>query len=107
MRSCPTRYDSLSALPAGAVVGTSSLRREAQLRERYPQLAIAAVARQRPHAAAQARRRAVRRDHPRGGGAEAPRPRHTHPLRCSIRTKACRRRARVRSRSNAAPIAPT
>jgi hydroxymethylbilane synthase len=33
-------YDSLAALPAGAVVGTSSLRREAQLRERYPQLLI-------------------------------------------------------------------
>ena len=35
-----TRYDSLSALPAGTVVGTSSLRREAQLRERYPALTI-------------------------------------------------------------------
>jgi hydroxymethylbilane synthase len=35
-----TRYDSLSALPAGTVVGTSSLRREAQLRERYPELTI-------------------------------------------------------------------
>jgi hydroxymethylbilane synthase len=36
-----TRHDSLAALPAGAVVGTSSLRREAQLRERFPQLTIA------------------------------------------------------------------
>ena len=35
------RYESLSALAGGAVVGTSSLRREAQLRERFPQLAIA------------------------------------------------------------------
>jgi hydroxymethylbilane synthase len=35
------RYDSLAALPEGAVVGTSSLRREAQLRERYPKLAVA------------------------------------------------------------------
>ena len=34
------RYDSLAALPEGAVVGTSSLRREAQLRERHPALAI-------------------------------------------------------------------
>ena len=33
-------HDSLAALPAGAVVGTSSLRREAQLRERHPRLAI-------------------------------------------------------------------
>ncbi|MBI3150345.1 MAG: hydroxymethylbilane synthase [Betaproteobacteria bacterium] len=36
-------YSSLAELPAGAVVGTSSLRREAQLRERFPQLQIAAL----------------------------------------------------------------
>ena len=35
-----TQYASLAALPAGTVVGTSSLRREAQLRERHPHLAI-------------------------------------------------------------------
>jgi len=35
------RYDALAALPKGAVVGTSSLRREAQLRERFPHLEIA------------------------------------------------------------------
>ena len=35
-----TQHDSLSELPDGTVVGTSSLRREAQLRERYPQLVI-------------------------------------------------------------------
>jgi len=34
------RYASLDDLPAGAVVGTSSLRREAVLRAKYPQLAI-------------------------------------------------------------------
>jgi len=34
------RYDSLAALPEGAVVGTSSLRREAQLRERFPSLVV-------------------------------------------------------------------
>lgn len=34
-------YASLAALPAGSVVGTSSLRREAQIRERYPHLAVA------------------------------------------------------------------
>jgi hydroxymethylbilane synthase len=33
-------YDSLDALPAGSVVGTSSLRRECQLRERRPDLEI-------------------------------------------------------------------
>jgi hydroxymethylbilane synthase len=35
-----TRYAGLGELPAGAVVGTSSLRREAQVRERYPQLKV-------------------------------------------------------------------
>jgi len=35
-----SRHAQLSALPAGAVVGTSSLRREAQLRERHPALVI-------------------------------------------------------------------
>jgi len=34
------KFDVLDALPAGAVVGTSSLRREAQLRSRYPQLLV-------------------------------------------------------------------
>ena len=34
------QYDSLAQLPAGAVVGTSSLRREAQLRAQYPHLEV-------------------------------------------------------------------
>ena len=34
------RYKSIEALPDGAVVGTSSLRREAQLRERNPRLTV-------------------------------------------------------------------
>jgi hydroxymethylbilane synthase len=34
------RFERLSDLPPGAVVGTSSLRREAQLRARYPHLAV-------------------------------------------------------------------
>jgi hydroxymethylbilane synthase len=33
-------HHSLAALPAGSHLGTSSLRREAQLRERYPQLVV-------------------------------------------------------------------
>lgn len=33
-------YASLDALPQGAVVGTSSLRRESQIRERYPHLVV-------------------------------------------------------------------
>ena len=36
-------HASLSEMPDGAVVGTSSLRREAQLRERYPKLRIEAL----------------------------------------------------------------
>ncbi|MDR0770309.1 MAG: hydroxymethylbilane synthase [Burkholderiales bacterium] len=35
-----SRYTALAQLPKGAVVGTSSLRREAQLRERYPHLTV-------------------------------------------------------------------
>ncbi|HEU0283013.1 MAG TPA: hydroxymethylbilane synthase [Gallionella sp.] len=34
------QYEDLSALPAGSVVGTSSLRRESQLRARFPHLKI-------------------------------------------------------------------
>jgi hydroxymethylbilane synthase len=34
------RFATLAELPAGAIVGTSSLRREAQLRERFPGLAV-------------------------------------------------------------------
>ena len=37
------KFDTLDALPAGAVVGTSSLRREAQLRSRYPQLKVSSL----------------------------------------------------------------
>ncbi|MCR6678955.1 hydroxymethylbilane synthase, partial [Escherichia marmotae] len=33
-------YDSLDALPAGSIVGTSSLRRQCQLAERRPDLII-------------------------------------------------------------------
>ncbi len=35
-----TEHDSLASMPAGSVVGTSSLRREAQLREHHPRLRI-------------------------------------------------------------------
>ena len=37
------KFDALDALPAGAVVGTSSLRREAQLRSRYPRLVVTSL----------------------------------------------------------------
>lgn len=35
-----TRYGALDEIPAGGIVGTSSLRREAQLRERFPHLEV-------------------------------------------------------------------
>jgi len=38
-----TKYASLDELPPGAVVGTSSLRREAQLHARYPYLAVTSL----------------------------------------------------------------
>jgi hydroxymethylbilane synthase len=38
-----TKYASLDDLPPGAVVGTSSLRREAQLHARYPYLAVTSL----------------------------------------------------------------
>lgn len=34
------RYDSLASMPAGTLVGTSSLRRQTQVRERYPELRV-------------------------------------------------------------------
>jgi len=37
------RHASMAALPAGAIVGTSSLRRECQLRSRYPRLEFRAL----------------------------------------------------------------
>jgi hydroxymethylbilane synthase len=37
------RYATLEAMPAGTRIGTSSLRREAQLRERFPHLRVAPV----------------------------------------------------------------
>lgn len=38
-----SRYENLDALPPGAVVGTSSLRREATLRAKYPHLKISSL----------------------------------------------------------------
>ena len=34
------QYDSLASMPAGTLVGTSSLRRQTQVRERYPELRV-------------------------------------------------------------------
>src|SRR5690625_4893149 len=35
-----SHYDDLASMPAGSVVGTSSLRRESQIRARYPDLVV-------------------------------------------------------------------
>ena len=37
---CSSRHPGLAAMPAGSIVGTSSLRRECQLRSRFPSLAF-------------------------------------------------------------------
>src|ERR1043166_5889059 len=96
-------FETLASLPKGGVVGTSSLRRAAQIAERYTQLELkllrgnvetrlakldraeyaaiipaGAGPRQRGDAAPQARSRRVRRDHPRGGGPRAPGARLAH-----------------------------
>ena len=95
------------SMPTGAVVGTSSLRREAQVRERYPELVVEVAARRHQHAVAQARRRTLRRAHRGRRRAEALGLRHRASRRCSSRTRACRRRGRARSRSNAAATVPS
>ena len=63
----------LAELPAGAKVGTSSLRRAAQLRKTAAGPARRIRARQSRHPAAEARRRAIRRDRAGGGRAAAAR----------------------------------
>ena len=80
----PTAADPLG-LPAGAVLGTSSLRRAAQALALQPGLEARGAARQRPDPRAQAPRRPVRR-HParRGRGRTArARPRRPRPPRGS------------------------
>ena len=101
------KHKTIASLAPGSVVGTSSLRREAQLRERFPHPGDQAAARQRQHTRAQARRRAVRGDHPRCRGSQATRLRRTHQRNCSIPRTVCRRSGRVHWPSNADRIAPT
>ena len=63
------RFASLQALPAGAVVGTSSIRRQAQLRAHRPDLTFIRVSRQRRHAPQQARAGQSGRHYPGSGRA--------------------------------------
>jgi hydroxymethylbilane synthase len=60
----------LARWPTGARVGTSSLRRAAQLRALRDDLDVRRAARQRRHPPAQARRRRLRRDRARRAGLE-------------------------------------
>ena len=92
------RRASLDALPAGARVGTASLRRRAQLLARAARPRGRRAARQRRHAPAQARRRRGRRARARRRRARAPRPRRTGRRRAG-RDVSCPRRGR-------APAAP-
>ena len=73
------RLRALDELPRGARVGTSSLRRQAQLRALRPGPRAARPARQRQHAPGQARRRRLRRDHARLRRPRPARLRRAHP----------------------------
>jgi hydroxymethylbilane synthase len=66
-----SRHASLDMLPRGAVVGTSSLRREAQLRGQFPGLAFGAL-RGNLDTRLEAGSRRLRRHRARGCGPEAP-----------------------------------
>ena len=107
MRSSAITYASIEALPDGAIVGTSSLRREAQLRESNPRLHRAPASRQREHARAQARRGPVRRDDPRRRGPEPPRAEPSHLGVPRARRFPSRGRAGRARASNARWIVPT
>ena len=99
-------YATLAELPAGAVVGTSSLRREAQIRARHPQLAVKPLrGTSTPGSASSIAATTTPSCWPprawnawAWAGASAA---------CSIRPSACRRRARARSASRSATTATT
>lgn len=99
-------YADLAALPAGAVVGTSSLRREASLRARFPHLVIQRCAAISTHGCPSSTAAITRPSSSRPPGssgwgcpsASAPSSRPKRP---------CRRRGRARSASRAASIATT
>ncbi len=80
------KWPSIEALPQGAVVGTSSLRRQAQVAPDAARSPGRHLSRQRRHAAAQARRGRRRCDAAGGGGTEPPGSRRPHhradPARC-------------------------
>ena len=73
------RYDGIDALPQGARVGTSSLRRQAQLRARRPDLQLLDLRGNVNTRLAQARCRRIRRDRAGLRGIAAAGLRHPHP----------------------------
>ena len=86
-------YLDLAQLPGGARVGTSSLRREAQLRERDPLLAIEPL---RGNVNTRLRKLDEGRydgDHPRRGGPQAPGLRRAHRVAARSRREPARGRA--------------
>ena len=101
------RYRDLAALPAGARVGTSSLRRQCQLSARYPRLTIEPL---RGNVDTRVRKLddgRVRRRHTRRGGPETARPGPPH--HCASRTgrvPACSRTGRARAGVPARPRRP-
>ena len=81
----------LATLPEGAVVGTSSLRRLAQLRHHYPAPRLQGCARQRDHPPRETRFRRARLPDPGGRRPGSPRPGRPHPRTDrSVDLPACR-----------------
>ena len=98
-----TRFDRIDALGEGARVGTSSLRREAQLRERLPGLTVL-PSRQRRHAALEARQGRIRRARSRRRRAHPAGPVRAHPFLHRARMEPAGARAgRARDRMPCGP----
>ncbi len=89
-------YASLEQLPAGSVVGTSSLRRQAGSCWRAGRTCRSVSAGQRQYPPGQAGCRRIRRDHPRRRRPDPPRLRVAHPLLDQCRRQPARRRTRRR-----------
>ena len=87
------KYASLAELPKGAVVGTSSLRRQAQLLNVRPDLKVDRLSRQRADAVEKAARWRRRRNVPGRRRTETPRTGGTYHRAHTARSDAARRRA--------------
>ncbi len=90
------RHACLADLPQGAVVGTSSLRRQVLLQALRPDLVIQPLRGNPRHPPAQARRRPVRRHRAGGRGPSSAWAWKAASAPCSSPTKCCRPPARAR-----------